>query len=140
MNLGSAGRRWDGLLPVSRFFVVTGVLGRDSAHMVRAARMHVRQASCTRNSAHNRASVPVTWFWARDSSFSVGTRVVGFHVATWSIVSRHGSLVAGATVSRQGMQCRDRVPKHARKVGSRQRLFVGTKTCWPRVAIGNAVS
>ena len=34
-----------------------------------------------------------------DKAFSVTTRVVGFHAATWSIMSRHGYSVIGATVS-----------------------------------------
>ena len=91
--------------------------------MAKAASMRARQASCTRNNAHNRANAPMTWFWARDNSFSVAIGVVGFHVATWSIVLRLGSSTARAAVSRQGMSCRDRVPRHARRVGSRQRLL-----------------
>ena len=123
VNLGSAGRKWDGLLPISRFFVATGVPNRDRPHMAKAACMRARQANCTGNNVHNRASAPMTWFWAHDNSFSVATGVIGFHVTTWSIVSRHGSSTAGAAVSREGMPCRDRVPRHARRVGSRQRLL-----------------
>ena len=37
-------------------------------------------------------------------------------------MSRHGSSAAEVTMSRQGMPCHDRVPKQARRVGSRQRL------------------
>ena len=37
-------------------------------------------------------------------AFSVATGVVGFHVATWSIVSRHRSSTTGAAVLRQGSQ------------------------------------
>ena len=57
-----------------------------------------------------------------DRTFSVTTGVVGFHIATWSIVSRHGSSTARAVVSRQGMPCHKRVPRQAGRVGSQQRL------------------
>ena len=55
----------------------------------------------------------------RDRAFSVAIEIIGFHIATWSTMSRHGSSAARVAVSRQGMSCRDRVPRQAGRVRSR---------------------
>ena len=131
------GTKWGGLLPISSFgsrhckwcrnrksvVFATGVPERTTRRACAHNRPVVLSAASTTAQACLRPSASCTTEeLCRDRAFSVVIGVFGFHVATWSRVSRHRFSVVGVSVSRQGKCCRDKVPKQIGRVGSLQRF------------------